>query len=196
MKVVTGAVREEINIPEQVRNLKAQIEDRFAQKIKDEIRKAVKAENEKTDTENEKADAENEKADSEIKKTDAEIKKEIQAKFGAMKDAALKNATKMIEERVEANIQAAIKRYNDKLENLKKLTDSILESGENFEETIDNAMNILTEKIAKITLSTESANLVSENKDKFLAKYEDISSDLTTELDDMKKSAETFLAKD
>merc|ERR1712113_1191266 len=43
MKVVTGAVREE-------------------------IRKAVKAENEKTDTENEKSDAE-------IKKTDAEIKK-------------------------------------------------------------------------------------------------------------------------
>merc|ERR1712062_714514 len=146
MKVVTGAVREEINIPEQVRNLKAQIEDRFAQKIKDEIRKAVKAENEKTDTENEKADAE-------IKKTDAEIKKEIQAKFGAMKDAALKNATKMIEERVEANIQAAIKRYNDKLEKLKELTDSILESGENFEETIDNAMNILTEKIAKIAMS-------------------------------------------
>merc|ERR1719415_488493 len=155
---------------------------RFTQKIKDEIRKAVKAENEK--------------ADAEIKKTDAEIKKEIQAKFGAMKDAALKNATKMIEERVEANIQAAIKRYNDKLEKLNELTDSILESGENFEETIDNAMNILTEKIAKIAMSTESANLVSENKEKFLAKYEDISSDLTTELDDLKKSAETFLAKD
>merc|ERR1712062_312557 len=132
-------------------------------------------------------DTENEKADAEIKKTDAEIKKEIQAKFGAMKDAALKNATKMIEERVEANIQAAIKRYNDKLEKLKELTDSILESGENFEETIDNAMNILTEKIAKIAMSTESANLVSENKEKFLAKYEDISSDLTTDPDDLKK---------
>merc|ERR1712062_583610 len=182
VKVVTGAVREEINIPEQVRNLKAKIKAHFAQKVKEETRKAVKAENEKTDTE--------------IKKTDAEIKKEIQAKFEAMKDAALKNATKMIEAKVEANIQAAIKRYNDKLEKLKKLTDSILESGENFEEPIENAMNILTEKIAKIAMSTEIANLVSENKEKFLAKYEDISSDLTTELDDLKKSAETFLAKD
>merc|ERR1712062_866032 len=170
--VVRKAVKEESNVPEQVRNLKA--------------------ENEKADTKIEKADAENEKADAEIKKTDAEMKKEIDEQI----HTALVKGINMIEERVEANIQAAIKRYNDKLENLKKLTDSILESGENFEETIDNAMNILTEKIAKITLSTESANLVSENKDKFLAKYEDISSDLTTELDDLKKSAETFLNKD
>merc|ERR1712141_160362 len=40
MKVVTEAVREEINIPEQVRNLKAKIKAQFAKKIKDEIRKA------------------------------------------------------------------------------------------------------------------------------------------------------------
>merc|ERR1712241_660042 len=117
----------------------------------------------------EAAKAENEKADTkigktEIKKTDAEMKKEIDEQI----HTALVKGINMIEERVEANIQAAIKRYNAKLENLKKLTDSILESGENFEKAIDNAMNILTEKIAKITLSTESANLVSENKDKFL----------------------------
>merc|ERR1712141_323485 len=148
-----------------------------------EIEEAAKAENEKADTKIEKTG---------IKKTEAEMKKEIDEQI----HTALVKGINMIEERVEANIQAAIKRYNDKLENLKKLTDSILESGENFEETIDNAMNILTEKIAKITLTTKSANLVSENKEKFLAKYEDISSDLTTELDDLKKSAETFLAKD
>merc|ERR1712062_454113 len=165
--VVRKAVKEESNVPEQVRNLKAKIE---------ELRRQLRLKIEKT----------------EIKKTDAEMKKEIDEQI----HTALVKGINMIEERVKANIEAAIKRYNDKLENLKKLTDSILESGENFEETIDNAMNILTEKIAKITLTTESANLVSENKDKFLAKYEDISSDLTTELDDLKKSAETFLNKD
>merc|ERR1712038_1666492 len=180
--VVRKAVREEGNVPEQVRNLEAKLEE-YRRQLRLEIEEAAKAKNEKADTKIEKT---------EIKKTDAEMKKEIDEKI----QTALVKGINMIEERVKANIEAAIKRYNDKLENLKKLTDSILESGENFEETIDNAMNILTEKIAKITLSTESANLVSENKGKFLAKYEDISSDLTTELDDMKKSAETFLAKD
>merc|ERR1712062_482974 len=180
--VVRKAVKEESNVPEQVRNLKAKIEE-LRRQLRLEIEEAAKAENEKADTKIEKT---------EIKKTDAEMKKEIDEQI----HTALVKGINMIEERVEANIQAAIKRYNDKLENLKKLTDSILESGENFEETIDNAMNILTEKIAKITLTTESANLVSENKEKFLARYEDISSDLTTELDDLKKSAETFLNKD
>merc|ERR1712038_795123 len=180
--VVRKAVREESNVPEQVRNLEAKLEE-YRRQLRLEIEEAAKAENEKADTKIEKT---------EIKKTDAEMKKEIDEQI----HTALVKGINMIEERVEANIQAAIKRYNDKLENLKKLTDSILESGENFEETIDSAMNILTEKIAKITLTTESANLVSENKEKFLAKYEDISSDLTTELDDLKKSAETFLAKD
>merc|ERR1712038_1194008 len=151
--VVSKAVREESNVPEQVRNLEAKLEE-YRRQLRLEIEEAAKAENEKADTKIEKT---------EIKKTDAEMKKEIDEQI----HTALVKGINMIEERVKANIEAAIKRYNDKLENLKKLTDSILESGENFEETIDNAMNILTEKIAKITLTTESANLVSENKEKF-----------------------------
>merc|ERR1712062_897609 len=99
-------------------------------------------------------------------------------------------------ERVKAQTEAAIERYNAKLRKLKEFIDSMLESGNNFEETIDNAMGILTEKIAKIARSTESANLVSENKETFLTKFQDISSDLTTELDDLKKSAETFLDRE
>merc|ERR1712241_1611637 len=95
-----------------------------------------------------------------------------------------------------ADIEAAIERYKAKLEKLKEFTDSMLESGDSFEETIDKAMNILNKKIAKIAISTESANLVSENKETFLTKFQDISSDLTTELDDLKKSAETFLARE
>merc|ERR1712062_332865 len=103
-----------------------------------------------------------------------------------------------IESKVEADIEAAIERYNAKLEKLKEVTDSILESGNNFEETINNAMYILTEKIAKITISTESANVISENKDKypqeFLAKYQDFRSYFRNGLDDLKKSAENLLA--
>merc|ERR1712062_616879 len=101
-----------------------------------------------------------------------------------------------IESKVKKDIEAAIERYNAKLEKLKELTDSMLESGDSFEETIDNAMNILNKKIEKIAMNTESANLVSENKETFLTKFQDISSDLTTEIDDLKKSAETFLTRE
>merc|ERR1712241_1522956 len=76
LKVVTEAVREESNVPEQVRNLEAKLEE-LRRQLRLEIEEAAKAENEKADTEIEKADAENEKADAEIKKTDAEMKKEI-----------------------------------------------------------------------------------------------------------------------
>merc|ERR1711902_427422 len=66
-----------------------------------------------------------------------------------------------IEAKVEADIEFAIQRYKAKLEKLKELTDSMLESGASFEETIDKAMNILNKKIEKIAMNTETANLVS-----------------------------------
>jgi len=129
------------------------------------------------------------------------LRAEIVAKWvgTAQMDAAIDRQIKaQIESKVEADIEAAIERYNAKLEKLKEITESMLESGNNFEETIDNAMNILTEKIEKITLSTESANLVSENKDKypqeFLTKYQDFRSYFRNGLDDLKKSAENLLA--
>merc|ERR1712062_511549 len=161
VEVVTKAVREENNIPEQEKKLKA-----------------------KLDAQIERMEAE------EIQRT-GEVKKLNDGTHNAY--AAGINA---IEERVKAQTEAAIERYNAKLEKLKEFTDSMLESGDSFEETIDNAMRILTEKIEKIAMSTESANLVSENKETFLTKFQDISSDLTTELDGLKKSAETFLARE
>merc|ERR1712141_110310 len=112
--VVRKAVKEESNVPEQVRNLEAKIEE-LRRQLRLEIEEADKAENEKADTKIEKT---------EIKKTDAEMKKEIDEQI----HTALVKGINMIEERVEANIQAAIKRYNDKLENLKKLKDRLLES--------------------------------------------------------------------
>jgi len=126
-----------------------------------------------------------------------ELKERVKATIKAGKEAAIKYVTDLIEAKIEADIESAIKRYQAKLEKLKEFTDSMLESGESFEKTIDNAMNILRKKITKITMSTESANVVSENKDspqQFLTKYQDIKTDLINGLDNMKNSAETFLS--
>merc|ERR1712241_758176 len=65
--VVRKAVREESNVPEQVQNLEAKLEE-LRRQLRLEIEEAAKAENEKADTKIEKT---------EIKKTDAEMKKEI-----------------------------------------------------------------------------------------------------------------------
>merc|ERR1712062_143242 len=180
MKVVSEAVKEEIKYSEQVRNLTAEIEAHFGQRV--EVKDAAEAENEKADTDIEETEIEN---------TDAETKKETDEIH-----AAITKGINILEDKVKKDIEFAIQRYNTKLEKLKEFTDSMLESGASFERTIDKAMRILTEKISEITKSTESANLVSENKETFLAKYEDISSDLTTELDNLKKSAETFLTRE
>jgi len=128
---------------------------------------------------------------------DLKIKAKVVAKINAEKPTALKFAIDLIEGKIKNDIKFAIDRYNAKLEKLKEVTANMLESGESFEETIDNAMNILRKKITKITMSTESANVVSENKDspqQFLTKYQDIKTDLINGLDNMKNSAETFLS--
>merc|ERR1712048_1251903 len=182
MKVVRDAVREQSNIPEKVQKLNAELDAQIERVEAEENEKAEKierAEENEIAEENEMAE-ENEVAEIEI----VEVKKLNDKTHNAY--AAGINA---IEAKVEADIEFAIQRYNAKLDKLKELTDSMLESGDSFERTIDNAMRILTEKISEITKSTESANLVSENKETFLTKFQDISSDLTTELDDLKKSA-------
>jgi len=128
---------------------------------------------------------------------DLKIKAKVVAKINAEKPTALKFAIDLIEGKIKNDIEFAIERYNAKLEKLKEVTVNMLESGESFEKTIDNAMNILRKKITKITMSTESANVVSENKDspqQFLTKYQDIKTDLINGLDNMKNSAETFLS--
>merc|ERR1712019_65732 len=126
-----------------------------------------------------------------------ELQERVKSVIKPGKEAAIKYVTDLIEAKIEDDIEFAIKRYQAKLEKLKEVTDSMLESGESFEKTIDNAMNILRKKITKITMSTQSANVVSENKDspqQFLTKYQDISNELIKGLDNLKNSAETFLA--
>jgi len=164
--VVTKAVRNASDVPEQVRNLEMELDDNLRRQVERE--------------------------------KDPKIKAKVVAKINAEKPTALKFAIDLIEGKIKNDIEFAIKSYNAKLEKLKEVTANMLESGESFEDNIDNAMNILQMKISEISMSTESANFVSENKDKFpqqfLTKYQDIRTDLINGLDNMKNSAETFLS--
>jgi len=161
-KVVRDAVREENNIPEQEKELRAKLIAHFA---------GIK------------------------KNTKPEDKANVEATLKSEMDAAIDRQIKaQIESKVEAKIEFAITGYNAKLIKLKEVTVNMLESGKSFEDTIDNAMNILGEKITKIT---DSANVFGENKDEeeILTKYQNIRTDLIQGLDDLKNSAETFLSE-
>jgi len=161
-KVVRDAVREENNIPEQEKELRAKLIAHFA---------GIK------------------------KNTKPEDKANVEATLKSEMDAAIDRQVKaQIESKVEAKIEFAITGYNAKLIKLKEVTVNMLESGKSFEDTIDNAMNILGEKITKIT---DSANVFGENKDEeeIFTKYQNIRTDLIQGLDDLKNSAETFLSE-
>jgi len=160
-KVVRDAVREENNIPEQAKQLRATIMARYE----------------------------------EIANSSPELRAKIKATIDADGGASIDREVKaQIESKVEAEIEFAITGYNAKLIKLKEVTVNMLESGKSFEDTIDNAMNILVEKITKIN---DSANVFGENKDEeeILTKYQNIRTDLIQGLDDLKNSAETFLSE-
>jgi len=160
-KVVRDAMREENNIPEQAKQLRATIMARYE----------------------------------EIANSSPELRAKIKATIDADGGASIDRQVKaQIESKVEAKIEFAITGYNAKLIKLKEVTVNMLESGKSFEDTIDNAMNILGEKITKIT---DSANVFGENKDEeeILTKYQNIRTDLIQGLDDLKNSAETFLSE-
>merc|ERR1712241_664419 len=114
-KVVRDAVREENNIPEQAKKLRDEINARCADIV------------------------ENKNNSPEIR---AKIEALIDADGGASIDREIKA---QIESKIEADIDRAITGYNAKLIKLKEVTGSMLESGKSFEDTIDNAMNILVE---------------------------------------------------
>merc|ERR1712241_515196 len=110
-KVVRDAVREENNIPEQAKQLRATIMARYE----------------------------------EIANSSPELRAKIKATIDADGGAS-------IDRKVEAQIEFTITGYNAKLNKLKEVTVNMLESGKSFEDTIDNAMNILGEKITKTTM--------------------------------------------
>merc|ERR1712066_806297 len=82
-------------------------------------------------------------------------------------------------------------------ENLKTITERMLESGNNFDQAIKVAIRILTKEIELITVWNKSAKVVSKNIDEypaeFLKKYKSVRNIFISGLDDLNDAAENFL---
>jgi len=95
--------------------------------------------------------------------------------------------------------EAQIAEYAAQLEKLKVITDRMLESGKQFDTTINQAISILTDEIDLINNWTNSAEVVNRNIDKYpkeyLKKYISIRTIFVNGLDDLQKSAKDFLAQ-
>jgi len=96
-----------------------------------------------------------------------------------------------------ARIAAEIAVSKEEIQHLKTITDRMLESGNNFDETIQEAIDILTDKIDQISIATKSAEFVSKYIVKhpkvFLRKYQAIRPVFVNGLDDLNNRAEEFL---
>jgi phage shock protein A len=96
-----------------------------------------------------------------------------------------------------ASAETGIAKYSAKLETWKSITERMLESGGNFDTTLTEAINILTDEIDLINNWTNSAEVVSNNIEKYpqqyLKKYKTIRTIFITGLDDLSNSAQDFL---
>jgi len=92
-----------------------------------------------------------------------------------------------------------IAEYGEEINKLKNITDRMLESGNNFDNTIKTAIDFLTDEIDLISVWTKSAKVVRKNIDKYpeeyLRKYKSVRTIFISGLDDLKKAAEDFLAQ-
>merc|ERR1711987_16897 len=95
--------------------------------------------------------------------------------------------------------EVEIAEYAAKLEQLKSITDRMLVAGRDFDTTIHEAIDILTNEIELINNWNNSAEIVNKNIDKYpkeyLKKYVSIRTIFVKGLDDLNKSAEDFLAQ-
>jgi len=105
----------------------------------------------------------------------------------------------LIERNCPARVEDEISKFEAELENLKTISERMLESGDNFDETIKEAIEILTGKIEQINSMTERAKDVSKNIDEYpneyLREYQTIGTDFINGLDDLKNASEKFLAQ-
>jgi len=110
-------------------------------------------------------------------------RKEAFAKEAAAKEAAL--------------IEDKIDEYTGMLTKFKTITEDMMKSGEDFDKTIEGAIGKLTDEIEKIGSWTNNAEFVNIDKDpkEYLAKYISISNTFANGLNDLKYSAEEFLAE-
>merc|ERR1712179_234517 len=92
---------------------------------------------------------------------------------------------------------AEIADFEAELKDLKTTTDNILKRGTNFNETIKEAIEILTNKIELISTKTKSAGKVRENINQYpeesLKKFEAIRRDFIHGLDNLNIAAKEYL---
>jgi len=123
-----------------------------------------------------------------------DINKEIVSNVGV--DIGIDNA---IERDCPANAEDKISEFEAELENQKTITERMLESGDNFDETIKEAIKILAGEIKQISRRTERVEDVSKNIDKYpeeyLRKFQTLGTNFLNGLDDLKKVSEKFLAQ-
>merc|ERR1711879_995930 len=116
--------------------------------------------------------------------------------WGFLKDIGIDNA---IERDCPAIAEAKISEFEAELENLKTITERMLESGDNFDKTIKEAIEILAGEIEQISRRTERVEDVSKNIDKYpeeyLRKFQTLGTNFLNGLDDLKKVSEKFLAQ-
>jgi len=95
------------------------------------------------------------------------------------------------------SLETALADYESELRELKSITDRMLESGNNFDRTVKEAIGILTDEIEPISEWTQSFD--GENIEKYSKEYLDMYISIRTAfkngLDDLTSVAEDFLAQ-
>jgi len=100
---------------------------------------------------------------------------------------------------IENEIAKKVEKYRVEFENMKNITDKMLESGVNFDEAIKEAITILNKEIELMGIWNQKAKTVSSNIDnsseELLRKYKSVRNIFIIGLDDLKDAADKFLAQ-
>jgi len=98
---------------------------------------------------------------------------------------------------VENEIAKKVENYRAEFENMKEITDKMLESGNGFDQAIKVAIAILTDEIDLIGVWNQRAKVVSDNveiySEEILREFKSVRNIFIGGLDDLKKAAEKFL---
>jgi len=116
---------------------------------------------------------------------------------GATEDGATEDGATEAAAEEAAITEAKIGEYTKMLENFIAITERMMKSGEDFDITIEDAISTLTDEIERIsswTRSTEFGNIDKHPKE-YLENYISIRTNFVSGLDDLKNSAEEFLAR-
>ena len=98
---------------------------------------------------------------------------------------------------IENEIAKKVENYRAEFENMKEITDKMLESGNGFDQAIKVAIAILNDEIDLIGVWNQRAKVVSDNveiySEEILREFKSVRNIFIGGLDDLKKAAEKFL---